>query len=238
MTPISGHESSPPPSKRRSHPIRRSRSRPRRATRWSTDCSPQWKRREKVPEKVPGTPLCLWNPIVDVDAVLRVFGKTRRLARATYVCELNIAEEEEWIGEKPGSLPWWRVGRPPKEEDDDPEDAIRKRRERERLGPEWRPAIPEDEFVQRGCGILGVDVEDIRSRSRGQDIVTGRALLMVLSVERYGLKVNATAVQIGQSSSGSSKALARGIQKRKLDGGFKKMLDDLDRRMAKIYAKV
>ncbi len=181
-----------------------------------------------MPEKVPGTPLCLWNPIVDVDAVLRVFGKTRRLARATYVCELNIAEEEEWIGEKPGSLPWWRVGRPPKEEDDDPEDAIRKRRERERLGPEWRPAIPEDEFVQRGCGILGVDVEDIRSRSRGQDIVTGRALLMVLSVERYGLKVNATAVQIGQSSSGSSKELARGIKKRKLDGGFKKMLDDLD----------
>ncbi len=178
------------------------------------------------------------RPIVDVDAVLRVFGKTRRLARAAYVRELNIAEEEEWIGEKPGSLPWWRLGRPPKEEDNDPEDAIRKRREQERQGPEWRPVIPEDEFVQRGCGILGLDVEDIHSRSRGQDIVTGRELLMVLSVERYGLKVNAMAVQIGQSSSGSSKALARGIQKRKLDGGFKKMLDDLDRQMAKMYAKV
>ena len=92
--------------------------------------------------------------------------------------------------------------------------------------------IPEDEFVQRGCRILGIDVEDIRSRSRGQDVVTGRELLLVLSVERYGLKVKEMADQLGQSPSGSSKALARGIQKRQCDAGFRKMLDDLDGRLA------
>jgi len=170
--------------------------------------------------------------IVDVDAVLRVFGKTRRSARAAYVRELNTAEEEEWIGEQPGNLPWWRLGRPPKGEDEDPEDEIRKRRERESLGPEWRPAIHEGEFVQRGCAMLGITVEDIRSRGRGQEIVTGRELLMVLGVERYNLKVKDLAVQLGQSSSGLSKALARGIQKRKNHAEFTRKLDDLDKRMA------
>ena len=177
------------------------------------------------------------RPIVDVDAVLRVFGKTRRSARAAYVRELNIAEEEGWIGEEPGSLPWWRLGRPPKGEADDPEDAIRERRERERLGPEWRPVIPEDEFVQRGCGILGIDVEHLRSRSRGQDVVTVRELLLVLSVERYGLKVKEMADQLGQSPSGSSKALARGSQRKQCDAEFRKMLDDLDVRLAKTGVK-
>lgn len=177
------------------------------------------------------------KPIVDVDAVLRVFGKTRRSARAAYVRELNTAEEEEWIGEKPGSLPWWRLGRPPRGEDVDPEDAIRARRERERLGPEWRPGIPVDQFVERGCEILGIDVEDIRARGRGQETVIDRELLMVLSVERYGLRVNEMADQLGQSTSGLSKALARGVQKRRSDPGFRKMLDDLDIRMARAATK-
>ena len=177
------------------------------------------------------------RPIVDVDAVLRVFGKTRRSARAAYVRELNVAEKKEWIGEQPGSLPWWRLGRPPKGEDDDPEDAIRKRRERESQGPEWRPAIPEDEFVRLGCAILGIDIEDMRSRGREQESVTGRELLMVLGAERYNLKVKKLAAQLVKSPAGMSKALARGIQKRKCEAAFRKKLDDLDRRIAQESSK-
>jgi len=67
--------------------------------------------------------------------------------------------------------------------------------------------------------------------------VTGRELLLVLSVERYGRKVKGMADQLGQSSSGSSKALARGIQKRQSDAGFRKMLNDLDGRLAKTGIK-
>jgi REP element-mobilizing transposase RayT len=65
------------------------------------------------------------KPIVDVDEALRVFGATRRSARAAYVRRLKGAVEAEWIGEAPGRLPWWRLGRPPKGEDEDPEEAVR-----------------------------------------------------------------------------------------------------------------
>ena len=98
--------------------------------------------------------------------------------------------------------------------------------------------VPVDQFVERGCKILGIDVEDIRSRGRGRESVIGRELLMVLSVERYGLRVNEMADQLGQSSSGSSKALARGVQKRQFDPGFRKVLDDPDIRMARGVTKV
>ncbi len=62
------------------------------------------------------------NPIVDVDEVLRVFGTTRRTARAAYVRRLKGSLEEMWVGEEPGRLPWWRLGRPPKGEDEDPKE--------------------------------------------------------------------------------------------------------------------
>jgi REP element-mobilizing transposase RayT len=80
------------------------------------------------------------DPVVDVDEVLRVFGTTRRGARSAYVRRLKVAVEEEWIGEAPGRLPWWRLGRPPKSEDEDPGDAVRARRAREPVRPEWRCA--------------------------------------------------------------------------------------------------
>jgi REP element-mobilizing transposase RayT len=178
------------------------------------------------------------RPIVDVDAVLRVFGKTRRSARAAYVRELNVVEEEEWIGERPGRLPWWRLGRPPKGDQQDPEDAIRRRRKRESQGPDWRPEISEDEFIRRGCLILGFDVDELRSRQRQEKIVIGRELLMVLGVERYNLQVKKLALQLARSSAGMSKALARGIQKRNSDDTFRKKLDELDQRIAHEATKV
>jgi REP element-mobilizing transposase RayT len=58
------------------------------------------------------------KPIVDVDEVLRVFGATRRSARSAYVRGLKGSMEAEWIGEAPGRLPWWRLGRPPRGEDE------------------------------------------------------------------------------------------------------------------------
>ena len=95
------------------------------------------------------------NPIVDVDEVLRVFGTTRGTARAAYVRRLKGSLEETWVGEEPGRLPWWRLGRPPKGEDEDPETAIRERREREEMGPEWRPSFDASEFIARGAEVLG-----------------------------------------------------------------------------------
>ncbi|MEE4270736.1 MAG: transposase [Thermoanaerobaculales bacterium] len=172
------------------------------------------------------------DPIVDVDSVLRLFGTTRKTARSAYVKELNLTEEKVWIGEQPGSLPWWRLGRPSKGQDEDPEDSIRKRRKRESQGPEWRPELTGDEFVERGCKILGIATDDIRSRGRAQNLVFGRELLMVLGAERYNLKVNELAATLGQSPQGMSRALARGIIKRSNEASFRESLDLLDHQLS------
>jgi len=51
------------------------------------------------------------NPLVSVDATLAEYGEGIRSARRAYVRTHRAEREEEWIGEKPGMLPWWK-GRP------------------------------------------------------------------------------------------------------------------------------
>ena len=168
------------------------------------------------------------KPIVDVDEVLRVFGRTRRSARAAYVRRIKGAVEEEWIGEEPGRLPWWRLGRPPKAELEDPEDAVRRRREKERMGPEWRPEVDVGTFVSKVSELLGLDEHDLRSSRRAVELVEGRELLMTLGVERYRLKVKELAENVCKSPDGMSQALARGVRRRAQDADFRKRLGDLD----------
>ncbi len=172
------------------------------------------------------------KPIVDVDEVLRVFGRTRRAARAAYVRRLKGAVEEEWIGEMPGRLPWWRLGRPPKGEEADPETTVRERRKREELGPDWRPEIEAGDFVSQGAEHLGVDVTDLQSSSKRADLVRARELLGVLGVERYRLKVKDLSRELRKTPDGMSQAIARGIRRRVGDSLFRKDLDELDRRLA------
>jgi len=171
-------------------------------------------------------------PIVAVDEVLRLFGSTRRTARARYVRALKGAVNEEWIGESPGRLPWWRLGRPPRGEDEDPEIAVRERRRWEREGPEWRPRLSAPEMVVRGALELGVDLESLRSRGRSPDVVRARELLAVVGVERYGLLVRDLADALKKSPNGISDTLARGVRLRTEDEPFRRELDGLDRAIA------
>jgi REP element-mobilizing transposase RayT len=172
------------------------------------------------------------KPIVDVDEVLRVFGRTRRSARAAYVRRIKGAVEEEWIGEEPGRLPWWRLGRPPKAELEDPEDEVRERREKERMGPEWRPEVDVDTFVSKVSELLGLDEQDLRSSSRAVELVEGREILMTLGVERYRLRVKELAESVRKSPDGMSQALARGVKRRAQDAEFRNRLVDLDHAVA------
>ena len=172
------------------------------------------------------------KPITDVDEVLRVFGTTRRSARAAYVRRLKGSFEDEWIGEEPGRLPWWRFGRPPKGEDEDPEAAIRERRDREELGPEWRPTIEAEDFIARGAAWLGVDIAELRSRRRAEELVRARELLMILGVERFGLKVKDLAMQMHKSPDGMTQTIARAARKRTEDEAFRRELNKLDRALA------
>ena len=172
------------------------------------------------------------KPIVDVDEVLRVFGTTRRTARAAYVRRLKGSLEETWIGEEPGRLPWWRLGRPPKGEDEDPETAIQQKRAREEMGPEWRPSFDASEFIARGAELLGVSVDDLRVRGRARHAVEAREMLMLLGVERYGLKVNALGRELRKTADGMSQTLARAVRRRAGDDEFLRRINELDRQIA------
>lgn len=172
------------------------------------------------------------DPIVDVDEVLRVFGTTRRGARAAYVRRLKGAVEEEWVGEAPGRLPWWRLGRPPKGEDEDPDDAIRRRKERGAERPEWRPHLDAGALVEAGARVLDVGRNDVRSRRRDARVVRARELLMLVGVERYRLRVVDLAEALGRSPDGMTKTLARATRRRSEDPSFLEDLETLDQRLA------
>ena len=172
------------------------------------------------------------SPIVDVDEVLRVFGTSRRSARAAYVRRLKGAVDETWTGEAPGRLPWWRLGRPLKGEDEDPEEAIRQCRRKEVEGPEWRPRLTAEEFMERAADELYLKAEDLCSRQRSPEVVRAREMLMVLGVERYGQKVRELAKVLGKSPDGMSHALGRGIRRRIEDERFRADLENLDRAVA------
>ena len=172
------------------------------------------------------------KPIVDADEVLRVFGKTRRAARAAYARQVRGMVDEEWLGEEPGRLPWWRLGRPPKQEEEDPEEAIRKRRAREELGPDWRPIINVEEFVARCAEMLGVSIEDLQSRRQGERMARARELIMILGVERFGLRVKDLAKQLKKTPGGMTQAVTRAAWKRAGDSGFREALTRLDRELA------
>ncbi len=172
------------------------------------------------------------NPIVEVDEVLRVFGTSRRSGRAAYVRRLKGAIGETWVGEEPGRLPWWKLGRPPKGEDEDPEQAVRARREREELGPDWRPVIDAKDFIMTAASALDLEIDLLLSSQRLPIVVRARELLMVLGVERYHLKVNALAPILHKSPSGMSHALSRAIRRRTEDPEFLAELNELDRVVA------
>ena len=172
------------------------------------------------------------KPIVDVDEVLRVFGRTRRSARAAYVRRLKGAVEEEWIGEQPGRLPWWRLGRPPKGELEDPEDVVRARPQQGGGSPEERPRLTAERYVELGAEAVGVSLEDIRSRFRSREIVRAREHLAVVGVERYRLRVCDLAREMHKSPDSVTKAIARGVHARTGDSELGGKLDRLDEEIA------
>jgi REP element-mobilizing transposase RayT len=174
------------------------------------------------------------NAIVDVDEVLRVFGGMRRSARAAYVRRLKGSLDQEWVGEEPGQLPWWRLGRPPKSEDEDPESAIREREKQQEQGPGWRPSFEVDEFVRRGASLIGVEASDLRSRRRTSEVVRARELLMIAGVERYGLKVKELAQEMKKSPDGMTQTIARAARKRLEDCEFLRDLNELDLALARV----
>jgi hypothetical protein len=175
----------------------------------------------------------LRRPLIDIDEVLRVFGNTRRSARLRYGRTLNGAVDESWIGEAPGSLPWWRLGRPPKSDSEDPETSGegKKREALKRQGLE-RPDLDEEAFVRLGASFLRVDFDELRGRGRSWAVVEARELLAALGVERYGLVVKRLAAVLRKHPVTASGWVMRGVQKRYSDREFNERYESLDRVLA------
>ncbi|MCP4901113.1 MAG: hypothetical protein GY906_29435 [bacterium] len=176
-----------------------------------------------------------YDPVIDVDQVLMLFGKTKVAARKAYVRGLRGIRDAEWLGEGPGRLPWWRLGRPPKEEDEDlkPEAPSAFVDELGRSTGLERQRLTVEEFVRLASTHLGVELDVLRGRARARDAVEARELLVTLGAERYGLKVKELTIVLGKSVQAGSEYVSRGIRRRQEDEGFRKRFEALDRKIAK-----
>ena len=96
------------------------------------------------------------------------------------------------------------------------------------MGPDWRPRLDVEGYVTRGAELLDVDLDDLRSRRRGEGLARARELLVLLGAERYRLKVKDLARELRKSPDGMSQALARAARKRESDAAFRADLDRLD----------
>ena len=175
------------------------------------------------------------DPLVDVDEVLVLFGHDRRSARRAYAKQLRGARGEEWLGEGPGHLPWWKLGRPrsPKPEDKalEPRDTAFVDVLGRSTGLD-RPHLDVQSFLTRGAEHLDVTLGDLASRTRRVEVVRAREMLVALGSERYGLKVKELAAVMDKSPGACSFMATRGIARRAVDADFSRRLDALDRHLA------
>jgi hypothetical protein len=94
--------------------------------------------------------------------------------------------------------------------------------------------LESDEMILRGSELLEVRVEAQRFRQRDQELARARERLMILGVERYGLKLKDLPRKHGESPDGMTKAVARAVRRRTDDDGFRRNPDELDRALAEV----
>jgi putative transposase len=173
------------------------------------------------------------NAVIDADEVLRLFGSSRRGARAAYVRTLRGARDAEWIGEGPGNLPWWRLGRPPRSESEDPAETGRVARvEAEERRQRERPRIDAGELLRRGGELLGVGFETLAGRGKAPEVVRARELLTVLGVERYGLRVMDIAAALGKHPATGTGWVMLGVRRRQENSEDAARLEELDKALS------
>lgn len=171
------------------------------------------------------------NPFVDPDELLLTFDETREAARRAYLSSIRAAVDEEWMEGLPGTLPWWPLGRPRKEET---EDELRIKPgtpsidELDRSTALERPWLSPDDFIDRVLKVLMITREEVAGGTKRREVVRAREVLFSLGVERYGLKVKemATALQVKYDS--ASLWGRRGAQRRAGDAEFALRAEEVD----------
>jgi len=167
------------------------------------------------------------RPIVSVDDVLALYGKSRRTALGTYRSTLRAVQDSSWSERPPGNLPWWRLGRPPTGEELQSDGGVLVDELGRSTSP-YRARFGAEVWLEMACGHLGVKREDLASRSRHPEIVRSRDLVSLVGVERYGVKVKELAASLGKSDDGVSVSVRRGARRRLEDEAFAVDAEALD----------
>jgi REP element-mobilizing transposase RayT len=177
----------------------------------------------------------LKNPLVDPDQLLLAFDETRKAARRAYLGSIRAAVDEEWMDGGPGTLPWWPLGRPRKE---DREDELRMKPGTpsiDALGRSTaleRPWLTHDEFIDRVLKVLKITREEVAGGTKRREVVRARELLFSLGVERYGLKVTEIAAALQVNYDSASLWGRRGAQRRTEDAAFAQRAEEVDAAVA------
>jgi len=175
------------------------------------------------------------NPFVEPDELLLAFDETRKAARKIYLSSIRAAVDDEWLDGLPGTLPWWPLGRPRKE---DREDELK-------IGPRTpsidvlgrstameRPWLTPDDFVDRALKVLKITREEVASGTKRREVVRAREILFSLGVERYGLKVTEMAAALQVNYDSASLWGRRGAERRAGNADFARRAEEVDSAVA------
>jgi REP element-mobilizing transposase RayT len=168
--------------------------------------------------------------LVDVDETLAAFEPTRRAAMAHYRRAMAATSGEEWMGEGPGRLPWWRLGRPARRDVDE----LELDRERPLIGMDGRstaaprPRVKLEGLLRCGAKRLGLTLADLRSSQRSPAVVEAREVLAWVAVVLYGFQVKEVARGLEKYVETASRLLRRASARRVEDEGFRALVDAVD----------
>ena len=130
-----------------------------------------------------------------------------------------------WAGEEPSKLPWWREGR------DEPVSPREGEVYVDYLGRSTAPErsrLTVEESLDRACGVLDVDVDELASRRREPRLRELRELVAVLGVERYEQQVREIAGRLAKNPGSVSRWVTTAAERRSSDSGFARRLAMLD----------
>jgi putative transposase len=172
------------------------------------------------------------DPLVDVNEALVLFGRQRAAARRAYVAMLKGARREEWVGEGPGQLPWWR-----RSEEEAPITLAEGKPRLEALGASTLPARARWDvhtYLRQTCKVLEVDRDALSGRRKDGTTARLRELAVLVGVEVYGVKVKACAERLGMNAGSVSRVLARAAAREREERTFHQQRLELEERLAEL----
>jgi len=172
------------------------------------------------------------NPVIDVDDCLLNFGQTERAARKTYFSAIRQGCRE--LGNEAGAAAGLKQILFRQDRDLGRTDAGPYFDELGRsAGPE-RPHLSAEEYVARCASCLGVEVSDLVSGSRRQDVVQSRRLIVTLGRERWDQRTKDLAHTLRKSADTVTYIQREGIRRRLEADAFRLRFENLDRQLVKI----